>query len=42
MLGNLLYAGAVIAFIYGERSAVMGKHPMIQIWVAAGPRRRSS
>ncbi len=30
MLGNLLYAGAVIAFIYGERSVVMGKHPMIQ------------
>ncbi len=26
----------MIAFIYGERSAVMGKHPMIQIWVAAG------
>jgi hypothetical protein len=22
MLGNLLYAGAVIAFIYGERSSI--------------------
>jgi hypothetical protein len=36
MLGNLLYAGAVIAFIYGGRSVIMGKHPMIQTGVAAG------
>lgn len=33
MLGNLLYAGAVIAFIYGGRSVIMGKHPMIQTGV---------
>ncbi len=36
MLGNLLYAAAVIAFIYGERSVIMGKPPMIQIGAAAG------
>ncbi|MDP9403511.1 MAG: hypothetical protein M3P85_09295 [Actinomycetota bacterium] len=36
MLGHLLYAAAVIAFIYGERSVIMGKPPMIQIGAAAG------
>ncbi len=36
MLGNLLYAAAVIAFIYGERSVIMGKPPMIQFGAAAG------
>jgi hypothetical protein len=36
MLGNLLYVGAVIAFIYGERSVIMGKPPMIEIGAAAG------
>lgn len=36
MFGNLLYVGAVIAFIYGERSVIMGKPPMIEIGAAAG------
>ena len=36
MLGNLLYVGAMIAFIYGERSVIMGKQPMIQLGAAAG------
>ncbi len=36
MLGHLLYAAAVIAFIYGERSVIMGKPPMIEFGAAAG------
>ena len=35
MLGNLLYAGAVIAFIYGERAVIMGKHPTFQTGASA-------
>lgn len=35
VLGNLVYAGAVIAFIYGERSVIMGKPPMLLTGAAA-------
>lgn len=35
VLGNLVYAAAVIAFIYGERSVIMGKPPMLQTGAAA-------
>lgn len=36
MLGNLFYAGTVIAFIYGERAVIMGKDPTLQTGAAAG------
>lgn len=34
-VGNLVYAAAVIAFIYGERSVIMGQPPKLQIGTAA-------